>query len=89
MFTWRYLGAMYLQMMWLMSATDKPPRCKGPGCDKFIIIEQLEQHVDARPRKKYRTRKDKEFCSNRCKNRWHYHYGGGKYSKDTRRKRQS
>jgi len=83
------LGAMYLQMMWLMSATDEPPRCKGPGCDKFITIEQVEQHADAGPRKKYRTRKDKEFCSNRCKNRWHYHYGGGKHSRYTRRKRQS
>jgi hypothetical protein len=80
------LGAMYLQMMWLMTATGTPPRCKGPDCNRFITIEQLDQHADAGPRKKYRTRKDKEFCSNRCKNRWHYHYGG-KYSKNTRRQR--
>jgi hypothetical protein len=82
------LGAMYLQMMWLMTATDEPPRCKGLNCNRFITIEQLDQHADASPRKKYRTRNDKEFCSNRCKNRWHYHYGGGKYSKNARRKRQ-
>jgi len=82
------LGAMYLQMMWLMTATDAPPRCKGPNCNRFIKIDQLDQHADAGARKKYRTRKDKEFCSNRCKNRWHYHYGGGNYSKGVRQKRQ-
>src|SRR5215212_2922229 len=83
------LGAMYLQMMWLMTAASDSPRCKGPDCSKFITTEQLEQHADPGLKKKYRTRKDKEFCSNNCKNRWHYHYGGGKYSKNARRQRPS
>jgi hypothetical protein len=82
------LGAMYLQMMSLMTATGEAPRCKGPDCNKVITIEQLEQHEYPGPKKKYRTRKDKEFCSNKCKNRWHYHYGGGKYTKSARRQRQ-
>jgi hypothetical protein len=83
------LEAMYLQMMWLMTATGQPPRCKWTGCPKFITLEQPEQPLSSEmgktARRTYRTRRGKEFCSNACKNRWHYHYGDGKYSKSTRR----
>jgi hypothetical protein len=83
------LGAMYLQMWWLMTSTDEPPRCKWTGCTKFITLEEPEQTLTLEggktARRKYRTRSDKEFCSNACKNRWHYHYGNSKYSKSTRR----
>lgn len=37
------LGAMYLQMYWLMTAKGEGRRCKGPGCHKFITFEQPEQ----------------------------------------------
>src|SRR5215204_1139341 len=60
-------------------------KCRFAGKTVTLPIEQLDQHADASLRKKYRTRKDKEFCSNRCKNRWHYHYGSGKYSRNARR----
>jgi hypothetical protein len=29
-------GAMWLQMMYLLTATGKIKRCAGPGCDKII-----------------------------------------------------
>lgn len=73
------LGAMYLQMMWLMTATGGVRRCKAPKCDRVITFEQPEESSEQRVerltqgrRKKYRTRADKEFCSQRCKVRWHY-----------------
>jgi hypothetical protein len=73
------LGAMYLQMAWLMSEGSNAPRCKGPGCHRIIRIGDLEQPaVDPRLKKnargRYRTRKDKEFCSRNCKEKWRYHY---------------
>lgn len=54
------LGAMYLQMMWLMVQGTSFRPCKGPGCPNTITFEK--------------NRKDKEFCSKKCKERWRYHY---------------
>jgi hypothetical protein len=69
------LGAIYLQMMWLMSATGEIRRCQGPGCNRVITYEQPEQSVDPGLKKnvrgKYRTRKDKRFCSDNCRVRNH------------------
>ena len=71
------LGAMWLQMMWLVEV-DSGRRCKRPGCNKAITIERPEWqkltytetyregkkwHVPH----KYATRKDKIYCSNSCK----------------------
>lgn len=66
------LGAMYLQMMWLMTTTSETRRCQGPGCNKIIAFEQPDQpDEDAglrkNPRGRYRTRKDKRFCSDNCR----------------------
>ncbi len=66
------LGAMYLQMMWLMIATGEIRRCQGPGCNKIITFEQPDQPVEdsglkKNARGKYRTRKDKRFCSDNCR----------------------
>jgi hypothetical protein len=66
------LGAMYLQMMWLMTATGEIRRCQGPGCNKIITFEQPEQLIVDSGLKKnvrgnYRTRKDKRFCSDNCR----------------------
>ena len=72
------LGAMYLQMAWLMSATGEVRRCRGPGCTRVITFEQPKAPSEdpglrKNARGKYRTRKDKVFCSQRCKGNWYYH----------------
>lgn len=71
------LGAMWLQMMWLVSA-DSGRRCQRPGCNKAIAIERPDPaKLDYKefyredkkwlvPRK-YATRSDKIYCSNSCK----------------------
>lgn len=73
------LSAMYLQMMWLLTATGGEIRwCKRPECTRVIIHEQPQQSEDPGMKKNdrskgYRTRRDKEFCSNRCRALYHYH----------------
>lgn len=54
------LGAMFLQMMWLMTEGSGVRSCKGPGCPNIITYD--------------RSRKDKEFCGKNCKEKWRYHY---------------
>lgn len=66
------LGAMYLQMMWLMISTGEIRRCQGPGCNRIITFEQPDQPIEdsglrKNPRGRYRTRKDKRFCSDNCR----------------------
>jgi hypothetical protein len=74
------LAAMYLQMMWLLTTTgDEIHWCKRPECTRLITFEQPEQPVDPGMRKNdrskgYRTRRDKEFCSDRCRALHYYHY---------------
>jgi len=73
------LGAMYIQMSWLITEGNNAPRCKGPGCFRVIRIGELEQPpadpgLKKNARGKYRTRKDKVFCSRNCKEKWRYHY---------------
>lgn len=67
------LGAMYLQMSWLMTATEEI-RCKW--CTRIISFEQpalsLELIGESGNRKPYKPRVDKEFCDRRCKDKWHY-----------------
>jgi hypothetical protein len=53
------LGAMYLQLGWLMTEGSGVRSCKGPGCSELITFD--------------RSRKDKEFCSKNCKEKWRYH----------------
>ena len=69
------VGAMYLQMMWLMTATGETRRCQGPGCNKVIAFEPPEPPKDPGLRKnargRYRTRKDKRFCSDNCRVKHH------------------
>jgi hypothetical protein len=78
---WRFnslLGAMWLQMMWLVTSKDVPRRCAGPGCNRIISYAQPRQPWEGNdpsidPWKKndrtrgYRTRKDKKFCSDNCR----------------------
>jgi hypothetical protein len=77
------LGAMYLQMMWLMTRGGDTPRCKMPGCNNFVRLGRYQKEDAAlmvayerrgvgRP-PRYKTRRDKEFCSRNCKEKWRYH----------------
>lgn len=71
------LGAMYLQMYWLMTSKGNVRRCKGPGCRRVITFDQPEQprglwKKNDRSRG-YRTRVDKVFCSQACKQRDYDH----------------
>jgi hypothetical protein len=73
------LGAMYLQLAWLMSAKGEEVRwCKMPGCSAVIDFEQPKPPKDPGRKKnvrgKYKTRADKKFCSDKCKGKYHYHY---------------
>jgi hypothetical protein len=73
------LAAMYLQMMWLLTTTgDEILWCKRRECTRLITYEQPEQPKDPDVKKNdrskgYRTRRDKEFCSDRCRALYYYH----------------
>src|SRR5215210_2002175 len=66
------LGAMWLQMMWLLTSTGNVVRrCARQGCPEIIAYEQPESPRPA-PRSKggkarYKPRRDKKFCSNSCR----------------------
>jgi hypothetical protein len=60
------LGAMWLQMFWLLTATEAPRKCKQ--CDKIIAYEQPEQPHG----KKKRGRKKEKFCNKGCSDRYVY-----------------
>jgi hypothetical protein len=67
------VGAMYLQMMYLMTATGKIKRCGGPGCDKIIYFgsSDLPDDPKVRGRAVRRTYKSKNYCSDNCRvKRW-------------------
>src|SRR5215211_113571 len=68
------LGAMWLQMFWLLTATEAPQRCNY--CDKIIAYEQPEQPLQGVKRNDrsagYRTRRDKGYCDKTCRDRHYY-----------------
>jgi len=72
------VGAMYLQMMYLMTANAKNTgneirRCAGPGCDKVIYFDSsdLPEEPELRGRAVRATYKSKEYCSTNCRvKRW-------------------
>jgi hypothetical protein len=70
------LGAMWLQMFWLLTASEAPRRCKNWECDKIIAYEQPDQSTRGTNKNDrsggYKTRIDKAFCSKRCSNRYNY-----------------
>src|SRR5215203_1363075 len=72
------LGAMYLQMMYLMTAEEKEVRrCRRPECNRVVAFEQSEppknQGLKKNVRGKYKTRRDKVYCSDNCKGLDHYY----------------
>jgi hypothetical protein len=60
------LGAMWLQMFWLLTATEAPRRCKN--CDRIIAYEQPNQPQGT----KKRGRKKEKFCNKECSDRYVY-----------------
>lgn len=71
------LGAMWLQMRWLLRAPPENVRhCLW--CNRVIAFEQPEQSEGDPGLKKnarggYRTRKDKKFCDDHCRAKHYYH----------------
>jgi hypothetical protein len=73
------LGAMWLQMMWVITGPAKPRRCLK--CRDIIAVEPPEQSTSPskNARGKYKTRVDKKFCDSKngvkgkCKGDYHYH----------------
>lgn len=77
------LGALWLQMSWLFDNDIEERRCKW--CGRFIAIESGEMPRDPglakNVRGRYKTRKDKSFCSDPqdksksgCRANYHYWY---------------
>jgi len=71
------LDAMWLQMMWLLTAGNNVRKCRYFDCGKVITFKAPEQFGDPgtskNARKKYKTRVDKEFCDHNCVAKHHYH----------------
>jgi hypothetical protein len=60
----------------------RPSRCKGPGCNRIIRIGKYapgarglaEKSRDKGDRPlRYKTRKDKKYCSDNCRIKVYYH----------------
>lgn len=70
------LGAVWLQLAWLLSSEEQPVRCKLPTCRRVISFELGEAAEDPGLKNvhgKHKTRSDREFCNNgRCKQNYHY-----------------
>jgi hypothetical protein len=66
-------GAMWLQMMYLITATGKSKRCAGPGCDKIIHFDSsdLPDDPEIRGRARRGPYKSRQYCSTNCRvKRW-------------------
>jgi hypothetical protein len=70
------LGAMWLQMFWLLTSSEAPRRCKNWECDRVIAYEQPDQPTRGTEKNDrsggYKTRIDRMFCSKGCGNRHYY-----------------
>jgi hypothetical protein len=86
------LGAMWLQMMWLMSASEEDIHL-CPWCRKTVTFEPSPEQPEIDPglkknaRKNYRTRSDKTYCNADCRAKWNYHHGEGKSNKYARKRK--
>lgn len=68
------LGAMWLQMTWLLTATGGGRHCEW--CNNTIAIEYPEptwDKAEKTPRKKRKTYTNKRFCDANCKQKAYYH----------------
>jgi hypothetical protein len=71
---WRFnnlLGAMWIQMMRLLTATGSTRRFARSECTRIITFDPgqppAEPGLTKNPRGNYKTRKDKKFCSDLCR----------------------
>jgi hypothetical protein len=85
------LGAMWLQMMWLMIGRVR--RCEW--CGRMLDVEPEQEQGLKAARIAYGRRKprnDRRFCpslggvKNKCKADWNYHRGPGESNKEARRR---
>lgn len=74
------LGAMWMQMFWVLIDPSRARRCERPGCERVVYHEQPESGeppadpgFERNARLPYNTRKDKKFCSDKCRNSHYYH----------------
>lgn len=63
------LGAMYLQIFWLVTSAGELARCKFCG----RIISYAPPMSVGEVHKVRKPRNDKEFCDSRCRQNYHYH----------------
>jgi hypothetical protein len=71
------LDAIWLQMLWLLTAGNNVRKCMFSECSKVITFGAADQYEkpgsNKNGRKKYKTRVDKEYCSSLCKaNAWNH-----------------
>lgn len=71
------LGAMWLQMLWLVTDPEKARRCSLPGCNAIVYRDKREElpedlGLKKNVRKSYKTRTDKLFCSEKHRKKYHY-----------------
>jgi len=71
------LDAIWLQMLWLLTAGNNVRKCKFRFCRKVIAFETPDQFEDPgtqkNARRKYKTRVDKEHCDHLCVANESYH----------------
>ncbi len=63
------LGAMYLQIFWLVTSAGELARCKFCG----LIISYAPPISVGEVHKVRKPRNDKDFCDSRCRQNYHYH----------------
>jgi hypothetical protein len=68
------LGAMYLQMYWLIAGEGRFKRCKH--CEDLI----------PNPRSNQNFCRSRDGIKNKCKADWNYHHGKGRSSKEARKR---
>jgi hypothetical protein len=70
------LGAMWLQMLWLLTAPEEDVR-RCLWCDRVITFEQPEQPAipawKNKRRRRRKIRKDKQYCDDHCRTVYDYH----------------
>jgi hypothetical protein len=71
------LGAMYLQMYWLMGSAGNATRCRW--CGRLVSLESPYPGAKKSP-------SHKRYCDAYCRQKWNYHDGTGKSSKGERKK---
>ncbi len=71
------LGAMYLQISFLMTATTAARFCKARDCNRVVALDAPEETPEGKLErlskgfsKPYKPRSDKEFCGRACYMRW-------------------